>query len=255
MTVERFLTLEWGARPNCAGCGIGKLTGETNAAVDLIFGYTGKQLDDATGLQHNLFRWYDSELGQWLSEDPLGFEAGDENLRRYVGNEALSKVDSQGLQEQLTPTPLIQIYYPNAPLNVLNWQPPISQPFSYPAIQIIPEKELQQYLEYLTTPQAKPSLGTFKSESEGLALLNELQKELLKNARKSSFVQDPLDELKTYLKSKLLLNADPPKLHPLYPPFMEPPKPHKKVIITPHLPKFKLNEGGVGVGGGMEFKW
>ena len=36
----------------------GKLVSETNAAVDLIFGYTGKQLDDATGLQHNLFRWY-----------------------------------------------------------------------------------------------------------------------------------------------------------------------------------------------------
>ncbi len=51
----------------------GKLVAETNAAVDLIFGFTGKQLDDATGLQHNLFRWYDSELGQWLSEDPLGF--------------------------------------------------------------------------------------------------------------------------------------------------------------------------------------
>jgi RHS repeat-associated protein len=75
----------------------GKLTAETNAAVDLLFGYTGKQLDEATGLQHNLFRWYDSALGQWLSEDPLGFAAGDANLARYVGNEPTGKTDPSGL--------------------------------------------------------------------------------------------------------------------------------------------------------------
>ncbi|MDX1928383.1 MAG: RHS repeat-associated core domain-containing protein, partial [Pirellulaceae bacterium] len=83
----------------------GKLVSETNAAVDLIFGYTGKQLDEATGLQHNLFRWYDSGLGQWLSEDPLGFAAGDENVRRYVGNHSLTTVDPIGLQETIPLTP------------------------------------------------------------------------------------------------------------------------------------------------------
>ncbi len=54
----------------------GKLVSETNSVVDLIYGYTGKQLDEATGLQHNLFRWYDSGIGKWMSEDPLGFAAG-----------------------------------------------------------------------------------------------------------------------------------------------------------------------------------
>ena len=83
----------------------GKLVSETNTAVDLIFGYTGKQLDDATGLQHNLFRWYDSNLGQWLSEDPMGFDAGDQNLKRYVGNKALSSRDSSGLVEDPPQTP------------------------------------------------------------------------------------------------------------------------------------------------------
>jgi len=75
----------------------GKLISESNSAVDLIFGFTGKQLDEATGLQHNLFRWYDSALGQWLSEDPIGFAAGDENIRRYVGNHASFITDSSGL--------------------------------------------------------------------------------------------------------------------------------------------------------------
>ncbi len=75
----------------------GALVSETNSAVDLIYGYTGKQLDDSTNLQHNLNRWYDSALGQWISEDPIGFEAGDENLRRYVNNESTSLTDKLGL--------------------------------------------------------------------------------------------------------------------------------------------------------------
>lgn len=75
----------------------GKLVAETNAAVDLLFAFTGKQLDDATSLQHNLNRWYDANLGQWLSEDPIGFAAGDANLRRYVGNGALNRTDPSGL--------------------------------------------------------------------------------------------------------------------------------------------------------------
>jgi len=77
----------------------GALVSESNAAVDLLFAYTGKPLDEATGLQHNWFRWYDAALGQWLSEDPLGFAAGDENLRRYVGNGVVDSIDPTGLEE------------------------------------------------------------------------------------------------------------------------------------------------------------
>jgi len=77
----------------------GALVSESNAAVDLLFAYTGKQYDEATGLQHNWFRWYDPALGQWLSEDPLGFAAGDENVRRYVGNGVVDSIDPTGLQE------------------------------------------------------------------------------------------------------------------------------------------------------------
>ena len=62
---------------------------------------TYKQLDDATGLQHNLFRWYDSGLGQWLCEDPLGFAARDENLKRYVGGRLLSGTDPSGLVDPI----------------------------------------------------------------------------------------------------------------------------------------------------------
>jgi RHS repeat-associated protein len=77
----------------------GKLISETAPTVDLLYGYTGKQYDEATGLQHNLNRWYDPALGQWLSEDPISFAAGDENLRRYVGNQIINLIDPTGLQD------------------------------------------------------------------------------------------------------------------------------------------------------------
>jgi hypothetical protein len=53
-------------------------------------------------LQHNLFRWLDPSLGQWLNEDPIGFAAGDENVRRYVGNGVVDSVDPLGLEEPST---------------------------------------------------------------------------------------------------------------------------------------------------------
>ncbi len=77
----------------------GQLKSETNPAVDLIFGYTGKQFDEFTGLQNNLNRWYNPRLGKFISQDPIGFAGGDANLYRYVGNRATSYVDPYGLAD------------------------------------------------------------------------------------------------------------------------------------------------------------
>lgn len=41
---------------------------------------------------------YDTSIGQWLSEDPIGFAAGDANPRRYVGNSPTNATDPWGLQ-------------------------------------------------------------------------------------------------------------------------------------------------------------
>lgn len=41
---------------------------------------------------------FDSRLGQFLSDDPIGFEGGDVNVRRYVGNDPVNRVDPMGLQ-------------------------------------------------------------------------------------------------------------------------------------------------------------
>ena len=76
----------------------GNVTSETNAAVDHLFGYTGRAFDETTGLQNNLHRWYDAAVGRWLSEDPIGFEANDANLYRYVGNSSVNAADPSGLK-------------------------------------------------------------------------------------------------------------------------------------------------------------
>ena len=55
--------------------------------------------DNATGLQNNLNRWYDPAVGRWLSQDPIGFDAGDGNLYRYVGNEPTIMVDPSGMMD------------------------------------------------------------------------------------------------------------------------------------------------------------
>ncbi len=78
----------------------GNLVSESNAAVDMLFAYTGKLYDENTKLQNNLFRWYDAARARVrMSEDPLGFAAADENVRRYVGNLAVASVDPLGLME------------------------------------------------------------------------------------------------------------------------------------------------------------
>jgi len=75
----------------------GKLTSETNSSVVCVFGYTGRYFDPITVLQNNLNRWYDVLVGSWISEDPTGYETGDANLYRYVGNSPLIYTDPMGL--------------------------------------------------------------------------------------------------------------------------------------------------------------
>ncbi len=75
----------------------GAIVDETAPTVAHLFAFTGRPLDLDTGLQNNLHRWYDSAVGRWLSEDPVGFEAEDANLYRYCQNGPLVATDPTGL--------------------------------------------------------------------------------------------------------------------------------------------------------------
>ena len=82
----------------------GNLQSQTSATVDCLFAYTGRALDQLTGLQSNLHRWYDPATGRWMSEDPIGFEGRDGNLYAYVGNGPVNGVDPSGLANDATTT-------------------------------------------------------------------------------------------------------------------------------------------------------
>src|SRR5690606_11991445 len=71
----------------------------TNSSVKMPFGLTGKYYDEVTGLLLYLNRWYDPRLGQFVSEDPTGINAGDPNFRRYVRNASLLHIDPSGLDQ------------------------------------------------------------------------------------------------------------------------------------------------------------
>ncbi len=75
----------------------GQILSETDPTIHHRFAYTGRHWDDDAGLYHYRARWYDPALGRFLSEVPIGFEAGDGNLQRYVGNGATNAVDPSGL--------------------------------------------------------------------------------------------------------------------------------------------------------------
>src|SRR5207245_1641438 len=77
--------------------GFGKIVTETNASFGDGYKYTGREWDASAQLQYNRARYYDPNLGKWISMDPMGFAAGDANLYRFVGNAGMNSVDPSGL--------------------------------------------------------------------------------------------------------------------------------------------------------------
>ncbi|MCY2965563.1 MAG: RHS repeat-associated core domain-containing protein, partial [Planctomycetota bacterium] len=74
----------------------GQIKGQTNSTWQPRFAYTGREWDADANLYQYCARWYDPRVGKFLSEDPLGFAAGDVNLSRYAGNTATVFVDPSG---------------------------------------------------------------------------------------------------------------------------------------------------------------
>jgi RHS repeat-associated protein len=77
-----------------------KTFGQSTSSTSLMrYIYTGRDCDTFTDLQYNRARWYDPATGRFISQDPIGFEAGDANLYRYVGNGPMTKTDPSGFDE------------------------------------------------------------------------------------------------------------------------------------------------------------
>jgi RHS repeat-associated protein len=74
----------------------GSVIVETQPAYGDRFKFTGRELDPETGLYYYRARFFDPALGRFVSQDPIGFIAGDPNLYRYVHNSPLTATDPTG---------------------------------------------------------------------------------------------------------------------------------------------------------------
>ena len=68
---------------------------QAKRAVETPFRLLGQYLDEDTGLCYTRFRYFDPEMGRWLSPDPLGI-AGGRNLFAFDGAPTV-EVDPWGL--------------------------------------------------------------------------------------------------------------------------------------------------------------
>ena len=75
----------------------GRVISETNPSVSFRYGYTSRERDLESGLSYYRARYYDPNVGRFISVDPLGFGAGDTNLYRYVGNSSTLATDPTGM--------------------------------------------------------------------------------------------------------------------------------------------------------------
>ncbi len=65
------------------------------------FRYTARDLDSETGLMYYRARYYDPQTGRFVSEDPIGFDAGI-NFYAYVKNSPVNLVDPTGTSDACT---------------------------------------------------------------------------------------------------------------------------------------------------------
>ena len=71
--------------------------GATDTSV-VRFRLAGAEYDQETGLYYMRARYYDPQLGRFLSEDPIGIEGGL-NLYAYVGDDPVNGSDPTGLRQ------------------------------------------------------------------------------------------------------------------------------------------------------------
>ncbi|MBU1218204.1 hypothetical protein KKF97_00200, partial [Myxococcota bacterium] len=72
------------------------------------YGFTGKELEVDLGIMYFGARWYNPQLGRWLSPDPLYLVTTaknaekDQNIYHYAGNNPWKFVDPDGTKNELT---------------------------------------------------------------------------------------------------------------------------------------------------------
>jgi RHS repeat-associated protein len=76
----------------------GGVNSETDSANGDRFKFTGREYGGEAGLYYYRARYYDPKTGRFTGVDPMGFDAGDSNTFRYVGNSPIDYTDPSGLE-------------------------------------------------------------------------------------------------------------------------------------------------------------
>jgi RHS repeat-associated protein len=86
----------------------GTMSSNTVETIQQPFRFVGQfgVMSEPGGFYYMRARYYDSNVGRFISEDPVGFDGGDVNLFAYVGNNPVMGVDPTGLE--------IRVYSSNA---------------------------------------------------------------------------------------------------------------------------------------------
>jgi RHS repeat-associated protein len=96
--VERYAYDPFGAATVLNPDFSAKAGGQSGYAWTILF--QGLRQSPVTALYHARNRDYSATLGRWVSTDPIGFAAGDQNLYRFVGNGPVDGIDPSGLQQR-----------------------------------------------------------------------------------------------------------------------------------------------------------
>jgi RHS repeat-associated protein len=88
----------------------GNIINDTDPNLNIPIGFAGGLYDKDTKLTKFGYRDYDSEIGKWITKDPIDFNGGDSNLYGYVLNDPVNFVDPTGLQEGLNLFPWYYLF-------------------------------------------------------------------------------------------------------------------------------------------------
>ena len=118
---------------------------------------------------------YDPSVGKWLSEDPIGFDGGDLNFSRYVGNNATNATDPTGLlaEANTLAVPTIEIgkSAQGVDQGVLKWK--IIKPQAPKGLELYTNVDISWGVR--KTSEASYRSGNYRFWLEGITAPNELQ--------------------------------------------------------------------------------
>lgn len=93
LATDEFQNIVW----TWEGEAFGNTPAQELTQIKVNLRFPGQYYDQETNLHYNHFRYYDPELGRYITSDPIGL-AGGINTFGYVGGNPLRYSDPQGLQ-------------------------------------------------------------------------------------------------------------------------------------------------------------